>query len=67
MQIRINGRVEIVTEETVNLEDLVIRKGLMPERVVVEWNRRIVSREEWPSIRLQEQDEIEIVSFVGGG
>lgn len=67
MQIRINGRLETLTDGAVSLEGIVVRKGLKPERVVIEWNRRIIPRAEWPSIQVQEQDEIEIVSFVGGG
>lgn len=67
MRICINGQTEILTEEAVSLEDMVIRRGLAPERIVLEWNRQIIPREEWPSIRVQEDDRIEIVSFVGGG
>lgn len=66
MVIRINGKKETVGKP-VNLAELVYEKGLVPEHIVVEHNMRIVSKDEWSEIRLQENDNIEIVSFVGGG
>ncbi|OPY88415.1 MAG: Sulfur carrier protein ThiS [Syntrophaceae bacterium PtaU1.Bin231] len=66
MKIRINGRDETL-ERPVSLEELLEEKGLMPERVVIEYNLEIVSRDRWPRIVLREGDRVEIVSFVGGG
>lgn len=67
MTIRINGKDEILPETALNLRELVIRMGLVPERVVIEHNFRVVPREDWPLICLRDKDHIEIVSFVGGG
>ncbi|OPY85163.1 MAG: Sulfur carrier protein ThiS [Syntrophus sp. PtaU1.Bin208] len=67
MRVRINGREENLPEGLVSLQELVENRGLVPERVVVEVNLRILPREEWPTVRLREEDSIEIVSFVGGG
>jgi sulfur carrier protein len=67
MMVCINGRPEILPDETRNLEDIVAKKGLNPEKIVVELNRQVMSRERWSSVDLQEDDQIEIVSFVGGG
>ena len=67
MIIWINGASETVPEESRSLEDLVAARGIARERVVVEHNLRIVSREQWPHVLLQDNDRIEIVSFVGGG
>ncbi len=66
MVIKINGKNESV-DKPVNLMGLISDKGLVPERIVIEHNFRIISKDEWPSIALQENDNIEIVSFVGGG
>jgi thiamine biosynthesis protein ThiS len=66
MQIRINGTPAAI-EETVNLEQLIIGKGLLPERVVVELNLRIIPRSQWRTVLLNDDDAIEIISFVGGG
>ncbi len=66
MIIKINGKDEPV-EKKLNLADLVAAKKLSPEKIVMEYNLRIVPRDEWRNVILQENDHIEIVSFVGGG
>ena len=66
MIIRINGKEETIDGPT-NVADLMRGKGIVPERVVVEHNSRIVPRDEWSGIPLRENDTIEIISFVGGG
>ena len=66
MVIRINGKEETI-DIPKNLADLIFSKALIPEHVVVEHNFRIAPAGEWPGIVLKENDNIEIVSFVGGG
>ncbi|OGW80064.1 MAG: thiamine biosynthesis protein ThiS [Omnitrophica bacterium RIFCSPLOWO2_12_FULL_44_17] len=66
MVIKINGKNENV-EEALNLWELAINKKLSPERIVIERNLRIVPKEEWKEVVLEENDQIEIISFVGGG
>ncbi len=66
MIIKINGKDETV-EKKLNLADLVAAKKLSPEKIVMEYNLCIVPRNEWRNVILQENDHIEIVSFVGGG
>jgi len=41
--------------------------GMKPDRVAVELNRELVSRERWDETRLSDGDKLEIVHFVGGG
>ena len=41
--------------------------GLDPERLAVEFDRRIVKRERWADTELAAGAEIELVMFVGGG
>lgn len=67
MNIRINGEDVVLSHETMNLHELITEKGLIPERVVMEVNLEIIPRERWPLVQLREHDQIEIVSFVGGG
>ena len=62
----LNGKQESV-EKPVSLAALVAAKGLCPEKIVVEHNFAIISKEDWPKIMLRDQDMIEIISFVGGG
>jgi sulfur carrier protein len=41
--------------------------GMKADRVAVELNRDIISRDRWPQTTLKEGDRIEVVHFVGGG
>ncbi len=67
MRTRINGKEELIPENSLTLQELIINRGLSPEKVVVEVNLQIIPREQWPQINLQDNDAIEIISFVGGG
>jgi len=66
MIVKINGKAEAMNSPE-NLADLIYRKGLVPEHVVVEHNFRITPADEWAGIILKDNDNIEIISFVGGG
>lgn len=66
MKIKINGKHEDIGKKF-NLAQLILEKGLCAERIVVEYNLRIVPKDEWERINLCELDNVEIVSFVGGG
>ncbi|MFA6320240.1 MAG: sulfur carrier protein ThiS [Candidatus Omnitrophota bacterium] len=66
MNIKINGKEETVSGIKTILE-LINDKKLIPEHIVVEQNFKIVPKEEWARTVLNEDDKIEIVSFVGGG
>jgi sulfur carrier protein len=50
-----------------SLSDLVEQLGMTPDRVAVELNRDLVSRDRWPATTLSDGDKLEIVHFVGGG
>ena len=49
------------------LAALVERLGIKADRVAVELNRDIVSRDRWAETELHEGDRLEVVHFVGGG
>lgn len=66
MILTINGKQEAI-EKPVTLDALVAAKGLCPEKIVVEHNFHIISKEDWSKITLGDKDMIEIISFVGGG
>jgi len=66
MILRINGEEEDVAK-CANLLELINAKRLKAESIVIEHNHKIVLREDWHGIILNERDNIEIVSFVGGG
>lgn len=49
------------------LASLVEILGMKSDRVAVELNRDIVSRDRWAETQLNDGDRLEIVHFVGGG
>jgi len=67
MALRINGQEQDMALETATLMDVVLARGLKPERVVIEYNGSVVPREHWFTVNVVDNDIIEIVSFVGGG
>jgi len=66
MQIRVNGNLEEAAP-ALSIKEYLTEKGLRPESVVVELNGQVVKREEWGKILLKENDELEVLRFVGGG
>jgi sulfur carrier protein len=66
MDIKINGKNETV-EAAINLNELILNKGLIPDHIVVEHNYNIIAKEKWDNIMLKDSDNLEIISFVGGG
>ena len=65
MTVKVNGEPRDLPDgET--LRALVGRFDLKPEKVAIELNRRLVRAEKYDT-PLKEGDEVEIVTFVGGG
>jgi len=65
MKLTVNGEAREIPEgETVRA--LVLRYNLTPEKVAVELNRRLLRTAKYDTA-LKEGDEVEIVTFVGGG
>ena len=65
MTVKVNGDPrELPDGET--LRALVARYQLTPEKVAIELNRRLVRSEKYDT-PLKGGDEVEIVTFVGGG
>lgn len=65
MTVKVNGEVREL-QEGETLRALVARYNLVPEKVAIELNRRLVRAEKYETV-LKEGDEVEIVTFVGGG
>ena len=65
MKLMVNGD-ERELPEGETLRDLVLRFHLDPAKVSVELNRRLVRSSKYDT-PLQNGDEVEIVTFVGGG
>jgi len=65
MVVKVNGESrELPDGET--LLALIARYQLTPEKVAIELNRRLLRGERYETA-LKEGDEVEIVTFVGGG
>jgi thiamine biosynthesis protein ThiS len=66
MKLEINGNTREFAAD-LTLTGLIEQLGMKPDRVAVELNREIVSRDLWSSTALRDGDRLEIVHFVGGG
>jgi len=66
MHVVINGtRQEI--PQGMNLSELLDQLKVQPDRVAVEVNLRVIHRQQYNQVPLNEGDQIEIIGFVGGG
>jgi thiamine biosynthesis protein ThiS len=50
-----------------NLAQLANANGLPAEKIIIEYNEKIIPNPVWEQTRLQANDRVELVSFVGGG
>lgn len=66
MTLQINGESRDFADG-ITLAGLVAQLGSKPDRVAVELNLEIVSRDKWQDTILRNGDRLEIVHFVGGG
>lgn len=65
MKITVNGT-SVEVQEGISVSGLLAERKLSPDRVAVELNRRLLKTERYHE-SLKDQDEVEIVTFVGGG
>jgi thiazole synthase len=66
LSIRVNGAHRRVPAG-ISVADLALELGLEPAKVAVERNLEIVPRSTLAEVAVEEGDEYEIVTFVGGG
>ena len=66
MNLQVNGE-PMTMEEGTTVKRLLESLKLTPELVVVELNLTILKREELVKTVLKENDQVEVVHFVGGG
>jgi len=65
VRLKVNGE-EIDTAAATMLQ-LLEEKEILPERVAVELNLKVLKRADFERCPLHEGDVVEIVNFVGGG
>jgi thiamine biosynthesis protein ThiS len=66
VSIRVNGQHRRVVAG-ISVADLAFELGLEPSKVAVERNLEIVPRSTLAEVGVEEGDDFEIVTFVGGG
>jgi thiazole synthase len=66
VSIRVNGQHRRVSEG-MTVAELALELGLEPTRVAVERNLEIVPRSTLADVKVEDGDDFEIVTFVGGG
>jgi thiazole synthase len=64
--IRVNGQHRRVPKG-ISVAELALELGLEPTRVAVERNLEIVPRSTLAAVKVEDGDDYEIVTFVGGG
>ena len=66
MNITLNGKPYTVPRP-MTIAELAAHLSLVPAQVAIERNRAIVPRSTYANVALSEDDDIEIVGFIGGG
>lgn len=66
MRITVNGAEHEIPVGT-NLIQLLEKLKMAPERVAIEVNLSVIDKGRYNQVPLKEGDQIEIISFVGGG
>ncbi|NPA73339.1 MAG: sulfur carrier protein ThiS [Epsilonproteobacteria bacterium] len=67
MQIKINGKIKDIKDDTL-LSDFLRQNGIVDQRsVVVVINENIIKKDDFDSVKIAKNDEIEILRFVSGG
>ena len=66
LSIRVNGEHRRI-RAGLSIAELALQLGLEPAKVAVERNLEIVPRSTLNEVKVEDGDEFEIVTFVGGG
>lgn len=63
---KINGK-SMDIENNITIRDLISKLNLNKDKIVVEVNLNVVYKDNYDTFHLNENDKVEIISFVGGG
>ncbi len=66
MLIKVNGESKFIPQNTSILK-LLETLNINKDRVVIELNKQILNKSSFSDLILKENDELEVVTFVGGG
>lgn len=67
MKVFINGKQEQLEQSELTIMEFIVNKGLQPDHVVVEYNGSVLDSEQWQQTIMKENDQLEVLRFVGGG
>ena len=66
IKIKINGKIKSITQDS-NLSIVLKNLKIPLNKVAIELNEEIVDKKKINTIKLNKNDKIEIVHFIGGG
>jgi sulfur carrier protein len=66
MQVRLNGELREIPDD-LTIAGLLAHLGVKAQRVAVELNEAVVTKDRYEAQRIDPGDSLEIVAFVGGG
>ena len=66
IKIKINGKVKEIPE-TYKVQNLINKFKIPIKKVAIELNQEILDKKKLNKIKIQKNDKIEIVHFIGGG
>ena len=66
IKIKINGKI-IVIQDKITLLGLIKKLKIPTKKVAIELNQTIVNKKSLDKIKINKNDKIEIVHFIGGG
>ena len=66
IKIKINGKIKSITEDS-NLSIVLKNLKIPLNKVAIELNEEIIDKKKINKIKLNKNDKIEIVHFIGGG
>ena len=66
IKIKINGKIKSITEDS-NLSMMLKNLKIPLNKVAIELNEEIIDKKKINKIKLNKNDKIEVVHFIGGG
>ncbi|WP_026882133.1 sulfur carrier protein ThiS [Clostridium akagii] len=67
MKVKVNGEIKEIKDSVTITELLKIENVEMPDMVSVQLNGEFVERDEFSTLAVKEDDQIEFLYFMGGG
>ena len=66
IEIQLNGKPHSLSED-VNVDSLLEELSIPKGKVAIELNRKVLHKENYTKTVLKNNDQVEIVTFIGGG